>query len=244
MFSLEGRVALITGASGGIGQEVAKAFHALGATVVLSGTRAGVLQEIADQLGSRAFVVTANLSDLGEVETLVDRAVEAAGGLDILVCNAGLNRDGLALRMKDEDWDAVLNVNLKATFKLNQAAIKYMMKKKYGRIINISSVVAFTGNFGQANYVASKAGMVGMTKTLAQEIAAKGVTVNCVAPGFIKTPMTDKLGDNLKEGLLRKIPAGRMGEPAEIASAVVFLASSEASYMTGTTLHVNGGMYM
>jgi 3-oxoacyl-[acyl-carrier protein] reductase len=244
MFSLEGRVALITGASGGIGQEVAKAFHALGATVVLSGTRAGVLQEIADQLGSRAFVVTANLSDLGEVETLVDRAVEAAGGLDILVCNAGLNRDGLALRMKDEDWDAVLNVNLKATFKLNQAAIKYMMKKKYGRIINISSVVAFTGNFGQANYVASKAGMVGMTKTLAQEIAAKGVTVNCVAPGFIKTPMTDKLGDNLKEGLLRKIPAGRMGEPAEIASAVVFLASNEASYMTGTTLHVNGGMYM
>jgi 3-oxoacyl-[acyl-carrier protein] reductase len=244
MFSLEGRVALITGASGGIGQEVAKAFHALGATVVLSGTRAGVLQEIADQLGSRAFVVTANLSDLAEVETLVDRAVEAAGGLDILVCNAGLNRDGLALRMKDEDWDAVLNVNLKATFKLNQAAIKYMMKKKYGRIINISSVVAFTGNFGQANYVASKAGMVGMTKTLAQEIAAKGVTVNCVAPGFIKTPMTDKLGDNLKEGLLRKIPAGRMGEPAEIASAVVFLASNEASYMTGTTLHVNGGMYM
>ena len=245
MFSLSGKTALVTGATGGIGASVARALHSAGATVAISGTRANVLEELKTNLGGeRVHVVPCNLSMPEEVEKLVPAAEAAMGGLDILVNNAGITRDGLAMRMKDEDWQAVLDVNLTSSFRLARAAMRGMMKKRWGRIISITSVVGVTGNPGQANYVASKAGIIGMSKSLAQELAPRNITVNCVAPGFIATPMTEALNDKQKESILARIPSGRMGEPGDVAAAVVFLASEEASYVTGQTLHVNGGMAM
>ncbi len=245
MFSLQGKTALVTGASGGIGAAVAKALHAAGATVAISGTRAAVLEELKTELGSeRVHVVPCNLSSPEDVEKLVPAAEAAMGGLDILVNNAGITRDGLAMRMKDEDWQAVLDVNLTSSFRLARAAMKLMMKKRWGRIVSVTSIVGVTGNAGQANYVASKAALIGLSKSLAQELATRNVTVNCVAPGFIATPMTDALNDKQKEAILTKIPAGRMGSPADIAAAVLYLASEEAAYVTGHTLHINGGMAM
>ena len=245
MFSLVGKTALVTGATGGIGASVARALHAAGATVAISGTRAAVLEELKTSLGGeRVFVLPCNLSSPEDVEKLVPAAAEAMGGLDILVNNAGITRDGLAMRMKDEDWQAVLDVNLTSSFRLARAAMKLMMKKRWGRIVSVTSIVGVTGNAGQANYAASKAAIIGMSKSLAQELATRNVTVNCVAPGFIATPMTDALNDKQKEGILAKIPAGRMGSADEIAAAVLFLASEEAGYVTGQTLHVNGGMAM
>lgn len=245
MFSLIGKTALVTGASGGIGAAVAKALHAAGATVAISGTRANVLEELKTALGGeRVHVVPCNLSSAEDVEKLVPAAEAAMGGLDILVNNAGITRDGLAMRMKDEDWQTVLDVNLTSSFRLARAAMKLMMKKRWGRIVSVTSIVGVTGNAGQANYVASKAALIGLSKSLAQELATRNVTVNCVAPGFIATPMTDALNDKQKEGILAKIPAGRMGSPEDIAAAVLYLASEEAGYVTGHTMHVNGGMAM
>jgi 3-oxoacyl-[acyl-carrier protein] reductase len=244
MFNLSGKTALVTGATGGIGGSIARALHAQGATVALSGTRKEVLEGLATELGSRAFVVPADLSSTESVEALVPAAEAAMGGVDILVNNAGLTRDGLFMRMKDEDWDLVLRVNLDAAFRLSRAAIRGMMKKRWGRIVTITSVVGTTGNPGQANYAASKAGLVGMSKALAAEVASRNVTVNCVAPGFIATPMTDVLNDKQRETILGTIPAGRLGAPDDIGAAVVFLVSEEAGYVTGQTLHVNGGMAM
>jgi 3-oxoacyl-[acyl-carrier protein] reductase len=244
MFDLTGKTALITGASGGIGAEIARVLHGAGATVGLSGTRVEPLQALAAELGGRAHVLPCNLSVAEEVEGLVKRAAEAMGSVDILVNNAGITKDGLAMRMSDEDWAQVIDVNLTATFRLCRAAIRGMMKARWGRIVNISSVVGTTGNAGQVNYAASKAGMVGMSKSLAAEVASRGITVNAVAPGFIATAMTDKLNDAQKAAILGVVPAGRMGEPAEIAAAVLYLASVEAAYVTGATLHVNGGMDM
>jgi 3-oxoacyl-[acyl-carrier protein] reductase len=244
MFDLTGRTALVTGATGGIGAAIAKALHKAGATVAISGTRAAVLEELREELGGRVHVLPCNLSDAADVEKLVPAAEAAMGALDILVNNAGIARDGLAMRMKDEDWQAVLDVNLTAAFRLARAAMRPMMKKRWGRIVNIASVVAVTGNPGQANYVASKAGIIGLSKSLAQELASRNVTVNCVAPGFIATPMTDVLTDKQKEAILGRVPAGRLGSPDEVAAAVVYLASNEAAYITGQTLHVNGGMAM
>ena len=244
MFDLTGKSVLVTGASGGIGADIARGLHAAGATVGLSGTRTAPLEELAAELGSRAHVLPCNLSNPEEVETLVKRAVEAMGSLDILVNNAGITKDGLVMRMSDEDWQSVIDVNLTATFRLCRAAIRGMMKARWGRIVNISSVVGQTGNAGQVNYAASKAGMVGLSKSLAAEVASRGITVNCVAPGFIETAMTDKLNDQQRAGILTAVPAGRMGTPAEIAAAVLYLASPEAGYVTGATLHVNGGMAM
>ncbi|NLI27459.1 MAG: 3-oxoacyl-[acyl-carrier-protein] reductase [Acetobacter sp.] len=245
MFSLEGKTALVTGATGGIGAAIARVLHAQGAKVVLSGTRAAVLEELAAQLGERAFVVTADLSDAAATDALVGRAEEAAGApLDILVNNAGLTRDTLAIRMKDEDWERVLNVDLASPFRLCRAALKGMLRRRAGRIISIASIVGTTGNAGQANYSAAKAGLIGMSKSLAQEAGSRGVTVNVVAPGFVATAMTDVLPDAQKEKLLGSIPLGRMGSPEDIASAVLYLASDEAGWVTGTTLHVNGGMAM
>jgi 3-oxoacyl-[acyl-carrier protein] reductase len=245
MFNLTGRKALITGASGGIGAAIARTLHAQGAVVAISGTRVEALQALQTELGNeRVFIAPCNLSDRTAVENLVPQACEMLGGLDILVNNAGLTRDGLILRMKDEDWDTVLAVNLTATFVLSRAAVKVMMKQRYGRLINIASVVGFSGNPGQTNYVASKAGLVGFTKALAKEIASRGVTANCVAPGFIATPMTDVLNEAQKQQILNNVPAGSLGTPEDIAAAATFLASTEAQYVTGTTIHVNGGMYM
>ena len=244
MFDLNGKAALITGASGGIGGAVARALHKQGAKIAVSGTNQGKLTSLATELGERVFIVPADLSDLVALKRLVETAEEKMHGLDILVNNAGLTRDSLALRMKEDDWDQVLTVNLKAAFKLSQAAMRGMMKRRVGRIICISSVVGVTGNAGQANYAASKAGMIGMCKSLAREVANRGITVNCVAPGFIQTQMTAALPDSAQEGLLTTIPVGRMGEAAEIAAAVTYLASDEAAYVTGQTLHVNGGMAM
>jgi 3-oxoacyl-[acyl-carrier protein] reductase len=245
MFSLAGKTALITGASGGIGAAVAKALHGAGATIAISGTRAAVLEELKAALGGeRVHVVTCNLSSAEDVEKLIPAAEAALGGLDILVNNAGITRDGLAMRMKDEDWQQVLDVNLTSSFRLARAAIKLMMKKRWGRIISVTSIVGVTGNPGQANYVASKAGLIGMSKSLAQEVASRNVTVNCVAPGFIATPMTEVLNDKQKEAILGRIPSGRMGSSDDIAAAVLYLASEEAGYVTGQTLHVNGGMAM
>lgn len=244
MFDLTGKTALVTGASGGIGADIARALYAAGATVGLSGTRVAPLEELKAELGERAHVLPCNLSDAADVETLITRAADAMGSVDILVNNAGITRDGLILRMSDEDWQSVIDVNLTATFRLCRAAVKRMMKARHGRIINISSVVAQMGNPGQVNYVASKAGLVGLSKALAQEVASRGITVNCVAPGFIETAMTEKLNDTQREVILRAVPQGRMGKPSEIAAAVVYLASQEAGYVTGTTLHVNGGMDM
>lgn len=244
MFDLTGKTALVTGASGGIGADIARALYAAGATVGLSGTRVAPLEELKAELGDRAHVLPCNLSDAADVESLISRAAEAMGSVDILVNNAGITRDTLILRMSDEDWQSVIDVNLTATFRLCRAAVKRMMKARHGRIINISSVVAQMGNPGQVNYVASKAGLVGLSKALAQEVASRGITVNCVAPGFIETAMTEKLNDSQREVILRAVPQGRMGKPSEIAAAVVYLASQEAGYVTGTTLHVNGGMDM
>ena len=244
MFNLTGKTALVTGATGGIGGSIARALHAQGATVALSGTRKEVLEALAAELGSRAFVVPADLSSSESVEALVPAAEAAMGSVDILVNNAGLTRDGLFMRMKDEDWDLVLRVNLDAAFRLSRAAIRGMMKKRWGRIVTITSVVGTTGNAGQANYAASKAALVGMSKALAAEVASRNVTVNCVAPGFIATPMTDVLNDKQRESILGTIPAGRLGAPDDIGAAVVYLVSDEAGYMTGQTLHVNGGMAM
>jgi len=244
MFDLNNRVALVTGASGGLGASIARALHKQGAKVVLSGTRREALDALAAELGERAFVLPCNLSDAGAVEKLVPEAEALAGPLDILVNNAGVTRDGLFMRMKDEDWSTVLTVNLESAFRLARAAVKGMMKRRHGRIINITSVVGVTGNPGQANYCASKAGLIGMSKALAAEIAARGITVNCVAPGFIASPMTDVLNDKQKEAILGAIPAGAMGKGDDIAAACVYLASDEAGYVTGQTLHVNGGMAM
>ena len=245
MFDLSGNIALITGASGGIGAAIARALHAGGATVVLHGTRAERLAALAAELGERAHVVTANLSDHSQAAGLVDAAAEAAGGpVSILVNNAGITRDNLAMRMKDEEWDEVLNVNMTAAMTIARAALRGMMKARHGRIISISSIVGVTGNPGQANYAASKAGMIGFSKALAAEVASRGITVNIVAPGFIETPMTDALGETQRDALLGRVPVGRLGTADEVASAVLYLASGEAAYITGSTIHVNGGMAM
>jgi len=244
MFDLSGKNALVTGASGGIGREIAKTLHTAGANVGLAGTREAVLQELADELGDGAHVLVADLSSEEGAAALAANAEEAMGGLDILINNAGITRDNLALRMKDEDWDAVINVNLTSGFRLIRAALRGMMKRRHGRIIGITSVVGVTGNPGQANYAATKAGMIGMSKSLAQEVASRNITVNCVAPGFIATPMTDVLPDDQKEALTAAIPAGRLGSGDDIAAACLFLASDEAAYITGQTMHVNGGMAM
>ena len=244
MFDLTGKTALVTGATGGIGAEIARALHAAGAHVVLSGTREAILADLATELGGRTSIVAANLSDAAAVDGLVGQAEAAAGQVDILVANAGITRDGLLLRMKDEDWEQVLKVNLESYFRLSRAALRGMMKRRFGRIIGITSVVGVMGNPGQANYAASKAGMIGFSKSLAQEVATRGVTVNCVAPGFIESPMTDALNEAQKTQILTTIPAGRLGSGADVAAACVYLASDEAGYMTGQTLHVNGGMAM
>lgn len=245
MFDLTGNTALITGASGGIGTAIAQALHKQGATVVLHGTRAERLAALAAELGNGAHVVTANLSDRAEAAGLAERAAEAAGApISILVNNAGITRDNLAMRMKDEEWDDVLDVNMTASMMVTRSCLRAMMKARFGRIISVSSIVGVTGNPGQANYAASKAGMIGFSKALAAEVASRGITVNVVAPGFIATPMTDVLDDAQKDGLLGRVPMGRLGAADEIAATAVFLASHEAAYMTGTTLHVNGGMAM
>ena len=244
MFDLTDKNALVTGASGGIGGAIARALHAAGARVGLSGTRAGALDALAGELGDDAFAVPADLSLANGAKTLVKDAEAALGGIDILVNNAGLTRDQLAVRMSDEDWQMVLDVNLTAAFRLSRGCLRGMMKKRWGRIVSVTSIVGVTGNPGQVNYAASKAALIGMSKSLAQEVASRNITVNCVAPGFIDTPMTEGLSDEQKQDLTARIPAGRLGEPADVAGACVFLASDEASYVTGQTLHVNGGMAM
>ncbi|WP_428697179.1 3-oxoacyl-[acyl-carrier-protein] reductase [Stappia sp.] len=244
MFDLTSKTALVTGATGGIGEAIARALHARGAIVALSGTRAEKLEALAADLGERAHVVPANLSDREAVDALVPAAEAAMGPLDILVNNAGITRDNLFMRMKDEEWDDVIEVNLTAGFRLCRAAVKGMMRRRSGRIIGIASVVGVTGNPGQANYAAAKAGMIGMAKSLAREVASRNITVNTIAPGFIETPMTDALNDKQKESILTSVPANRLGRADEIAAAAVYLASDEAAYMTGETLHVNGGMAM
>ena len=244
MFDLTGKNALVTGASGGIGGAIASALYAQGASVGLSGTRVEPLEALAANLGERAHVLPCNLSDAEAVAALPKQAVEALGSVDILVNNAGITRDNLFMRMSDEEWDSVINVNLTSTMRLCKGVIRGMMKARWGRIVNISSVVGATGNPGQANYAASKAGMVGMSKSLAYEVASRGITVNCVAPGFITTPMTEKLTDDQKSAILKQVPAGRMGDADEIGAAVLYLASAEAAYVTGAVLHVNGGMAM
>lgn len=244
MFDLTGKAALVTGASGGIGGEIAKTLHAAGATVGLSGTRVEPLEALAAELGTRAHVLPCNLGDADAVDALPKAASEVMGSLDILVNNAGITRDNIFMRLSAEEWSQVLEVNLTSTMRLCKASIRGMMKARWGRIINISSIVGATGNPGQANYAAAKAGMVGMSKSIAYEVASRGITVNCVAPGFIETAMTDKLNDEQKGAILGQIPMGRMGGPEEIGAAVLYLASPEAAYLTGTTLHVNGGMAM
>jgi 3-oxoacyl-[acyl-carrier protein] reductase len=244
MFELTGKRALITGASGGIGGGIAKALHAQGATVGLSGTRREVLDALAAELGGNAHVLPCDLSDAADVATLIERAEQAMGETDILVNNAGLTRDNLFARVSDGDWDKVLTVNLTAAFKLSREVLRGMVRRRSGRIISITSVVGITGNPGQSNYVAAKAGLAGMTKALAQEVATRNVTINCVAPGFISTAMTDALNEKQRAMILERVPARRLGAPADVAAAVVFLASGEAGYITGQTIHVNGGMAM
>ena len=244
MFDLTGKSALVTGASGGIGGAIAKALHGAGATVALSGTRVAPLEELAKELGERAYVLPCDLGNPEAVDALPKQAIEAMGSLDILVNNAGITRDNLFMRMSDEEWAQVLDVNLTATMRLCRGSLRGMMKARWGRIVNISSIVGATGNPGQGNYAAAKAGMVGMSKSLAYEVASRGITVNCVAPGFIATAMTDKLTDDQKDKINVQIPAGRMGSAEEIAAAALYLASQEAAYVTGATLHVNGGMAM
>ncbi|MGO4404930.1 3-oxoacyl-[acyl-carrier-protein] reductase [Bosea sp. RAF48] len=244
MFDLTGRKALVTGATGGLGGAIARTLHAQGASVAISGTRAEALEALAAELGERVVVAPCNLSDKDSVEALVPTAEEKLGGLDILVNNAGITRDNLFLRLKDEDWDSVLAVNLTAAFRLSRAAVKSMMRKRYGRIVSIGSVVGTTGNPGQGNYAAAKAGLIGMSKALAAEVASRNITVNVVAPGFIESPMTQALNEKQRESILSDVPMGRLGAGADIAAAVAFLASTEAGYVTGQTLHVNGGMAM
>ncbi len=244
MFDLSGKGALVTGASGGIGGEIARVLHAQGAKVALSGTRVAPLEALAAELGEGAFVTPCNLSDAEAIAELPKKAAEALGSLDILVNNAGITRDNIFMRMTDDEWQSVIDVNLTSTMRLMKAVLRPMMKARWGRIINITSIVGVTGNAGQVNYAASKAGMIGMTKSYAQEVASRGITANCVAPGFIETAMTADLTDAVKDGILAGIPQKRMGSPLEIASAVAYLASEEASYITGQTLHVNGGMAM
>jgi 3-oxoacyl-[acyl-carrier protein] reductase len=245
MFDLTGKTALVTGATGGIGRAIAVRLHAQGAHVVLSGTRLQALGELTEELAERVSIAPADLGDAAAVDGLIEAAEAAAGApVDIVVSNAGLTRDGLLMRMKDEDWDTVIRVNLEAYFRLSRAAMRGMMKRRWGRVIGVASVVGVTGNPGQTNYAASKAGMIGFSKALAQEVASRNVTVNCVAPGFIASPMTDVLNEQQRAAILSRIPAGRLGEGAEIAAACVYLASEEAAYVTGQTLHVNGGMVM
>jgi 3-oxoacyl-[acyl-carrier protein] reductase len=244
MFDLTGKTALVTGASGGIGGAIARAFHRQGATVAISGTRRDALQELAAELADRVHILPCNLTDKEEVELLVPNSEQAMGRLDILVANAGITKDNLLVQLRDEDWDEVVAVNLTAAFRLSRAAARGMMRRRYGRIIGISSVVGVTGNPGQANYTATKAGVIGMMKTIAAEYARRGVTANAIAPGFIATAMTDKLNDKQREAILARVPAGRLGAGADVAAAAVFLASEEAAYVTGQTLHVNGGMAM
>jgi 3-oxoacyl-[acyl-carrier protein] reductase len=244
MFDLSGKRAVVTGASGGIGGAIARALHAQGAVVTLSGTREDALRQVASDLGDRAYVAVADLSSAEGADALIGTAEKAMGGVDILVNNAGLTRDTLAMRMKDDDWRLVLEVNLTSAFRLSRACLRGMMKQRWGRIISITSVVGTTGNAGQANYAASKAGLVGMSKSLAAEVASRGITVNCLAPGFIATAMTDVLSDDVKGKILTNVPAGRLGDSRDIAGGVVYLASDEAAYVTGQTLHINGGMAM
>ncbi len=245
MFDLTGKAALVTGASGGIGGAIARALHTQGATVTLSGTRAEALEELRASLGERAHVVAARMDDPADIDRLAKEAETVMGGkLDILVNNAGITRDNISMRMKDEEWEKVLQVNLTGTFRLTRAAMRGMMKRRFGRVVNITSIVGVTGNPGQANYAAAKAGLIGMSKSLAQELASRGITVNCLAPGFIATPMTDVLTDDQKKAILGRVPAARLGTPEEIAAGVVYLASDEAAYVTGQTLHINGGMAM
>ena len=244
MFDLKGKRSIVTGASGGLGSSIARALHAQGAEVVLSGTRTAPLEELAASLGERAHVVPCNLSELTTVDALPKTASELMGGVDILINNAGVTRDNIFMRMSDEEWQSVIDINLTSTMKLSRAVLRSMMKARWGRIINISSIVGATGNPGQANYAASKAGMIAMSKSLAAEVASRGITVNAIAPGFITSAMTDKLTDDQKSKIMAQIPAGRMGSGDEIAAAVVYLASEQAGYVTGSTLHVNGGMAM
>lgn len=244
MFDLNEKTALVTGATGGIGDAIARTLHARGATVVISGTRAERLEALAADLGPNCHIAAADLSDPAAPDALIAAATEAAGRVDILINNAGLTRDNLAMRMKDEEWQQVLDVNLSAAFRLSRAVLRGMMKARWGRIVSITSVVAATGNPGQVNYAASKAGLTGMTKALAQEVASRGITVNCIAPGFIETPMTDVLSDDQKSTLLERIPVGRLGLPEDISASAAYLVSDEAGYVTGQTLHVNGGMAM
>lgn len=245
MFNLTGRTALVTGATGGIGAHIARALHRQGAHVALSGTREAVLKDLAGELGERVSTAPANLSDPAAVDGLIDAAEAAAGApVDILVANAGITKDGLLLRMKDEDWSDVIRVNLESYFRLSRAAVKGMMRRRHGRVIGITSIVGVMGNPGQTNYAASKAGMIGFSKALAQEVATRGITVNCVAPGMITSPMTDVLNEQQRAQILANIPQGRLGTPEEVAAACVYLASDEAAYVTGQTLHVNGGMAM
>ena len=244
MFDLSNKCALVTGASGGIGGAIAKALYSQGSKVALSGTRVEPLRELAEELGDRAYVVPCNLSDVDAVKALSKTAADQMGGVDILVNNAGITRDNLFMRMSDEDWQQVLDINLTSTMHLMKSVMRTMMKQRFGRIINITSIVGVTGNAGQVNYAASKAGMIGMTKSFAQEIASRGITANCIAPGFIETAMTAELPEAVIKNMLGSIPQGRMGNADEIAATVAFLASNEASYITGQTLHVNGGMAM
>jgi len=244
MFDLGGKTALVTGASGGIGAAVARSLHGAGATVVLTGTREGPLEALSAELGVRAHPLSCDLSDPAAVDALPGRASAAAGAIDILINNAGITRDGLFMRMSDADWQDVLDINLTAAFRLCRGVLRGMMKARWGRIVTVTSIVGATGNPGQGNYAAAKAGLVGMSKSLAAEVAGRGITVNCIAPGFISTAMTDKLTDDQKSRILGQIPAGRMGQPEEIAAAALYLSSAEAGYVTGATLHVNGGMAM
>lgn len=244
MFDLSGKTALVTGASGGIGGAIAQALHRQGAVVAISGTRQDALDQLAAGLGERAHVLACDLGDAAAVEALVPRAEELMGKLDVLVANAGITRDNLFVQLRDEDWEQVLAVNLTATFRLARAAVRGMMRRRFGRVIGITSVVGVTGNPGQGNYAAAKAGMIGMMKSVAQEYAKRGVTANCIAPGFIQTPMTNKLNDKQREAILTRVPAARLGNAGDVAAAVVYLGSDEAAYVTGQTLHVNGGMAM
>jgi 3-oxoacyl-[acyl-carrier protein] reductase len=244
MFDLTGRIALVTGASGGLGGAIARALHAQGATVALSGTRADVLETLSAELKERTLVAPCDLSNVESVEALIPETESALGCIDILINNAGVTRDGLVMRMKDADWHSVLAIDLTAPFRLSRAALKGMVKRRHGRIINISSIVGVKGNPGQSNYAAAKAGLIGMSKALAAEVASRGITVNCIAPGFIASPMTESLNDKQRESILASVPMGRLGDGSDIGSAAVYLASAEASYVTGQTLHVNGGMTM
>jgi 3-oxoacyl-[acyl-carrier protein] reductase len=244
VFDLTGKTALVTGASGGLGGAIARALHAQGATVALSGTRRAALDALANELADRVYVTPCDLTDSSAIETLVPAAEAAMGSLDVLVNNAGVTRDSLFMKMKDTDWDAVLAINLTAAFRLSRATLKGMMRRRFGRIINIASVVGVTGGPGQGNYAAAKAGLIGMSKALAVEVASRAITVNCIAPGFIVSPMTDALDDKRREAILETVPIGRLGAAADVGAAAVYLASAEASYVTGQTLHVNGGMAM